>query len=252
MDHLRVAADSSEELVSELFEAQIAAHFYVTKQTKDEYAQRFIRHLYRIEAAGQSLHNSLLEIGSVFHAVANITEAASVHDLLARIAGDVCADVVDAMLRKACPEKWPPETPGEYECPPQLPCEREFLEYVDAAIGAFVKSAPTDDDLNRWSNLRQQELARAIVANPPSKVDTKVDKKKLSTRGLTPAARQCAKRFKAARKAGEKTPMEDVIRAYLADNPKAKYSSIRRSLSAHPEAWKVDTKVDKAGNKAVR
>jgi hypothetical protein len=85
-----------------------------------------------------------------------------------------------------------------------------------------------------------------IVANPPTEVDTKVDKNKLSTRGLTPAARQCGNRYKAARKAGEKTSLEDVIRAYLADNPKAKYSSIRRSLSAHPEAWKVDTKVDKA------
>ena len=35
------------------------------------------------------------------------------------------------------------------------------------------------------------------------------------------------------------------VRDYLGEHPNAKKSAIRRSLSDHPEAWKVDTKVDK-------
>ena len=67
----------------------------------------------------------------------------------------------------------------------------------------------------------------------------------MSKRGLTPAARQCAKRYKAEQKAGQKSSMETVIKAYLADNPAESYSSIRKSLSNHTEAWKLDIKLDK-------
>jgi hypothetical protein len=77
-------------------------------------------------------------------------------------------------------------------------------------------------------------------------VDTRVDKKKMSTRGLTPAARKCAKTYTAKRRAGDKITLEAVIQDYVDDHPEAKKTSIRRSLSAHPEEWKVDTKVDKA------
>ena len=76
-------------------------------------------------------------------------------------------------------------------------------------------------------------------------MDKKVDKKQLSTFGVTPAARQCAKRYTAERKAGRKTTMEAVIKAFLADNPDESFSYIRRTLTAHPELWKVDRKVDK-------
>ena len=81
-------------------------------------------------------------------------------------------------------------------------------------------------------------------------VDTKVDKKKLSTRGLTKPARWCAKTYKANRAKGDKTSMKAVILEYLDDNT-GKFSSIMRSLSAHPEAWKGNTKLDKAKDKAI-
>jgi hypothetical protein len=90
------------------------------------------------------------------------------------------------------------------------------------------------------------ELSGDKGANRNGQVDKEVDKKKLSTRGLTPAARQCAKTYKVKRKAGEKISMKAVILDYIDNNPTAKKSSIRRSLTAHPEAWKVDNKVDKA------
>jgi len=254
MDLLRIAADAAdaaEDVISELFEAEIAAHFYVTKEITDEYAQRFIRHLYRAEVAADALNKSLLKAGSIFRAVASGGAAASVHDLISLTMLDVCAHVTYALLCKAMPDKWPPKTSGEHELPSALPCESDFLRYIDTAIDAFVKHGPTSDDLNRLSVLRQQELAKA---NLQIRVDTKVDKKKLSTpkrRGLTPAARQCAKRYKAEREAGHKIPMKDVILSYLKDNS-GKFLSIRKSLSEHPEAWKVDTKVDNAGDRTVK
>jgi len=104
--------------------------------------------------------------------------------------------------------------------------------------------ADVEADLASGSHISRPEATKIA-----RRVDTKVDKKKLSTRkkrGFTPAARQCAKKYKAKRKAGQKTTMKAVIRDYLDENPDAKESSISRSLSDHPEEWKVDTKVDKA------
>jgi hypothetical protein len=77
-------------------------------------------------------------------------------------------------------------------------------------------------------------------------VDNTVDKKKLSTIGFTQAARKCAKTYKAKRQKGEKITMKAVILDYIDDNPGTSYSYTRKSLSAHPKEWKVDTKVDKA------
>ncbi len=96
------------------------------------------------------------------------------------------------------------------------------------------------------------ELSTHKPAETAGRVDNEMDKKKLSTRvpraprGLTSAARECAKRYKAKQRKGEKPTMKSVILEYLDDNPDQKFSSIMRCLSAHPEVWKVDTKVDKA------
>jgi hypothetical protein len=92
------------------------------------------------------------------------------------------------------------------------------------------------------------ELSNSSQRESEWQVDTKVDKKKLSTppvRGLTKPARKCATEYKKRMAKDKKATMKAVIADYIVDNPAESESSIRRSLSAHPEAWKVDTKVNK-------
>jgi hypothetical protein len=90
------------------------------------------------------------------------------------------------------------------------------------------------------------ELSNTESEETKGQVDKIVDKNKMSTRkkrGLTPAARGCIRLYHKGKKADQKYTMNDAISDYIDDNPEAKRSSIRRSLSDNPDAWKVDKPV---------
>ena len=114
----------------------------------------------------------------------------------------------------------------------------EILEALEILSSEFATEA------------EPSKLSDAALAKSRGQVDTKMDKKKLSTpkiRGLTKPARKVATMYRQKKGRGEKPILRAVINEYLEDNPAESYDSIHRSLSAHPEAWKLDTTVDKDG-----
>jgi len=99
----------------------------------------------------------------------------------------------------------------------------------------------------------KQEMKVAIMrlaAEKRGQGDKKRDKKKLSTRGLTTEARACIRLYKTKRRTDPKITMKAVITEYLTDHT-GRFSSIMKSISAHPEEWKVDAKRDNAGDKTI-
>jgi hypothetical protein len=73
--------------------------------------------------------------------------------------------------------------------------------------------------------------------------DNAGDKKKMSPRGLSSEARACAKLYKTKRKADTKITMRAVILEYIEEHG-GSFSSIKKSLSAHPDEWKTHNKRD--------
>lgn len=129
----------------------------------------------------------------------------------------------------------------------ELDHARVALEAEKLKVAVALETAPVGGGKAAATPAQPQGTA---TGETRGQVDTKMDKKKLSTRGLTSAARRCANTYKAKHKAGQKTTMKAVILDYI-DEHDGKFYSIRKSLSAHPEAWKLAVKVDKAGDKAV-
>jgi hypothetical protein len=147
--------------------------------------------------------------------------------------------------------------------PPTPNCESPPMSQADQALMRMIRNKGMPRPLTSSAQNTTATIGSGTVTQPEAtadashlpgaesrtnveKVDTNVDKKKLSTRGLSPAARQCIRKYKAKHKEGDRTTMNAVILDYIDAHPEAKYSSIRRSPSAHSKEWKVDTKVDKA------
>lgn len=155
----------AEDILTALFEAQIAAEFYGSHTDHGPYMQRFIANMHAMQDASDALSSAMeTAAGQPFRAIhsAPIEDGSpSVHDHLALVGLSLSSDVAEAMMEawaSETGESWPPE--GEHECPP-LPCQADFERYIDAALEAFRKHGPTHVQLNRWSAMLRQEVAVA-------------------------------------------------------------------------------------------
>ena len=100
--------------------------------------------------------------------------SASAHEAAINLGLDVVTECMDALLRYACPDEWPPpRAQGEYAMPDKLPTRKDAAPYAEAITAGFqkhIKDFPLDD-LNELTARLMQEYARACLRTADSKTD---------------------------------------------------------------------------------
>ncbi len=178
-DNIRQVSQLAFGVISNAFEAHEFAEKWLASQDTDA-AESFVKSLYGIEAAGNSLSKAMssacgndetITVGELFASVnstpvqgGKLWSSTSAHEAIQDCGMEVGA-VAFAVVRAGLPGHYKPGV--EYQHPPLLAMD-DMLRHIDVAIDSFLEKLPSLQQLNDLSVMREQELARALMQVPPS------------------------------------------------------------------------------------